>query len=100
MSDTRWFVHTEPAWCSALKRHLNRRSVKVTGFGQQVARKWGDEAKEPAVLDFSEKPPERGEGADGDSAPDQDAAAAPDLTMKSRVDEDEDAEESEEEDEG
>ena len=65
---------------------------------RQVARKWGDDVKEPAALDFSEK----AGGASGDSEPDQapgggGGAPPPDLSLRSRIDEDEDAEGSEEE---
>lgn len=75
-------------------RHLTWLRLRVTWC--QVARKWGDDAKEPAALDFSEKV----EGVSGDSEPDQapgEGAPPPDLSLKSRIDEDEDAEESEEE---
>ena len=61
-----------------------------------MARKWGDEAKEDVVLDYSEK---AAADSDGGAAQSEIAAMA-DLTLKSRVDDDADDVDNDTEDEG
>ncbi len=61
-----------------------------------MARKWGDEAKEDVVLDYSEK---AAADSDGGAAQPEIAAMA-DLTLKSRVDDDADDVDDDTEDEG
>lgn len=71
---------------------------------RQVARKWGDQADEAVVLDYSEKAPGSAAGGDSDgdaAAARPEVAAMADLSLKSRIDaEDEEEAEADSHDEG